>query len=291
MKNVKVILIIFILLFSSIILFNKVSGAYFTYESSVNGSIKTIEDTSGVVTPGGDPEDSSSGLTRNFMSRANITKDQVKTIKFSNVLTNVTSGWTTKVVDVSERYDGKVKMKYTPNKDNDDFYDVEISQNGGVSLNTGNADWMFSRFENLEEIDFENFKGQSISSMAYMFENSSVLKKINFRNFNSSNVDNMRYAFNNCYGLETLDLSSFDTSKVTDMSGLFSGANYLYKLDISNFNFDKVASNTYLFVSYPGGGVLELTVILSSNTNTFNKQKAFISNKLPDGARIVRKNN
>lgn len=290
MKNVKVILIIFILLFSSIILFNKVSGAYFTYESSVNGSIKTIED-AGVITPGGDPEDSYSGLTRNFMSRADITKDHVKTIKFSNVLTKATSGWTTKVVDVSERYDGKVKMKYTPNKDNDDFYDVEISQNGGVSLNTGNADWMFSRFENLEEIDFENFKGQSISSMAYMFENSSVLKKINFRNFNSSNVNNMRYAFNNCYGLETLDLSSFDTSKVTDMSGLFSGANYLYKLDISNFNFDKVASNTYLFVSYPGGGVLELTVILSSNTNTFNKQKAFISNKLPDGARIVRKNN
>lgn len=291
MKNVKVILIIFILLFSSIILFNKVSSAYFTYESSVNGSIKTIEDTGGVVTPGGDPEDSYSGLTRNFMSRADITKDHVKTIKFSNVLTKVTSGWTTKVVDVSERYDGKVKMKYTPNKDNDDFYDVEISQNGGVSLNTGNADWMFSRFENLEEIDFDNFKGESISSMAYMFENSSVLKKINFRNFNSSNVSNMRYAFNNCYGLETLDLSSFDTSKVTDMSGLFSGDDYLYKLDISNFNFDKVASNTYLFVSYPGGGVLELTVILSSNTNTFNKQKAFISNKLPDGARIVRKNN
>lgn len=290
MKNVKVILIIFILLFSSIILFNKVSGAYFTYESSVNGSIKTIED-AGVITPGGDPEDSYSGLTRNFMSRADITKDHVKTIKFSNVLTKATSGWTTKVVDVSERYDGKVKMKYTPNKDNDDFYDVEISQNGGVSLNTGNADWMFSRFENLEEIDFDNFKGESISSMAYMFENSSVLKKINFRNFNSSNVSNMRYAFNNCYGLETLDLSSFDTSKVTDMSGLFSGANYLYKLDISNFNFDKVASNKYLFVSYPGGGVLELTVILSSNTNTFNKQKAFISNKLPDGARIVRKNN
>ena len=289
MKNVKVILIIFILLFSSIILFNKVSGAYFTYESSVNGSIKTIEDTGGSI-PGGDP-DYSSGLTRNFMSRADITKDHVKTIKFSNVLTKATSGWTTKVVDVSERYDGKVKMKYTPNKDNDDFYDVEISQNGGVSLNTGNADWMFSRFENLEEIDFDNFKGESISSMAYMFENSSVLKKINFRNFNSSNVSNMRYAFNNCYGLETLDLSSFDTSKVTDMSGLFSGANYLYKLDISNFNFDKVASNTYLFVSYPGGGVLELTVILSSNTNTFNKQKAFISNKLPDGARIVRKNN
>ena len=225
------------------------------------------------------------------MSRADITKDHVKTIKFSNVLTKATSGWTTKVVDVSERYDGKVKMKYTPNKDNDDFYDVEISQNGGVSLNTGNADWMFSRFENLEEIDFDNFKGESISSMAYMFENSSVLKKINFRNFNSSNVSNMRYAFNNCYGLETLDLSSFDTSKVTDMSGLFSGANYLYKLDIFNFNFDKVASNTYLFVSYPGGGVLELTVILSSNINTFNKQKAFISNKLPDGARIVRKNN
>lgn len=289
MKNVKVILIIFILLFSSIILFNKVSSAYFTYESSVNGSIKTIEDTGGSI-PGGDP-DYSSGLTRNFMSRADITKDHVKTIKFSNVLTKATSSWTTKVVDVSERYDGKVKMKYTPNKDNDDFYDVEISQNGGVSLNTGNADWMFSRFENLEEIDFDNFKGESISSMAYMFENSSVLKKINFRNFNSSNVSNMRYAFNNCYGLETLDLSSFDTSKVTDMSGLFSGANYLYKLDISNFNFDKVASNTYLFVSYPGGGVLELTVILSSNTNTFNKQKAFISNKLPDGARIVRKNN
>ena len=279
MKNVKVILIIFILLFSSIILFNKVSSAYFTYESSVNGSIKTIEDTGGSI-PGGDP-DYSSGLTRNFMSRADITKDHVKTIKFSNVLTKATSGWTTKVVDVSERYDGKVKMKYTPNKDNDDFYDVEISQNGGVSLNTGNADWMFSRFENLEEIDFDNFKGESISSMAYMFENSSVLKKINFRNFNSSNVSNMRYAFNNCYGLETLDLSSFDTSKVTDVSGLFSGANYLYKLDISNFNFDKVASNTYLFVSYPGGGVLELTVILSSNTNTFNKQKAFISNKLP----------
>ena len=245
MKNVKVILIIFILLFSSIILFNKVSSAYFTYESSVNGSIKTIEDTGGSI-PGGDP-DYSSGLTRNFMSRADITKDHVKTIKFSNVLTKATSGWTTKVVDVSERYDGKVKMKYTPNKDNDDFYDVEISQNGGVSLNTGNADWMFSRFENLEEIDFDNFKGESISSMAYMFENSSVLKKINFRNFNSSNVSNMRYAFNNCYGLETLDLSSFDTSKVTDMSGLFSGANYLYKLDISNFNFDKVASNTYLF--------------------------------------------
>ena len=208
MKNVKVILIIFILLFSSIILFNKVSSAYFTYESSVNGSIKTIEDTGGVVTPGGDPEDSYSGLTRNFMSRADITKDHVKTIKFSNVLTKVTSGWTTKVVDVSERYDGKVKMKYTPNKDNDDFYDVEISQNGGVSLNTGNADWMFSRFENLEEI-----------------------------------------------------------------------------------NFDKVILNSPLFNNTHSGGVLELTVILSNDIKKFNKQKAFISNKLPDGARIVRKNN
>lgn len=291
MKNVKVILIIFILLFSSIILFNKVSGAYFTYDSSVNGSIKTIEDTGGVVTPGGDPEDSYSGLTRNFMSRANITKDYVKTIKFSNVLTKATSGWNTKVVDVSEKYDGKVKMKYTPNKDNDDFYDVEISQDGGVSLYTGNAEWMFSRFENLEEIDFDNFKGESISSMAYMFENSSALKKINFRNFNSSRVSDMRYAFRECRGLETLDLSSFDTSQVTNMSGLFSRADYLYKLDISNFNFDKVTSSVYLFNYSRSGGVLELTVILSNNINTFNKQKAFISNKLPDGAKIVRKNN
>lgn len=290
MKNVKVILIIFILLFSSIILFNKVSGAYFTYESSVNGSIKTIEDTGGSI-PGGDPEDSYSGLTRNFMSRANITKDYVKTIKFSNVLTTATSGWNTKVVDVSEKYDGKVKMKYTPNKDNDDFYDVEISQNGGVSLYGGNAEWMFSRFENLEEIDFDNFKGESISSMAYMFENSSALKKINFRNFNSSRVSDMRYAFRECRGLETLDLSSFDTSQVTNMSGLFSRADYLYKLDISNFNFDKVTSSVYLFNYSHSGGVLELTVILSNNIKTFNKQKAFISDKLPDGARIVRKNN
>ena len=291
MKNVKVILIIFILLFSSIILFNKVSGAYFTYESSVNGSIKTIEDTGGIVTPGGDPEDSYSGLTRNFMSRANITKDYVKTIKFSNVLTKATSGWNTKVVDVSEKYDGKVKMKYTPNKDNDDFYDVEISQDGGVSLYTGNAEWMFSRFENLEEIDFDNFKGESVSSMAYMFENSSALKKINFRNFNSSRVSDMRYAFRECRGLETLDLSSFDTSQVTNMSGLFSRADYLYKLDISNFNFDKVTSSVYLFNYSHSGGVLELTVILSNDIKKFNKQKAFISNKLPDGARIVRKNN
>ena len=290
MKNVKVILIIFILLFSSIILFNKVSGAYFTYESSVNGSIKTIEDTGGSI-PGGDPEDSYSGLTRNFMSRANITKDYVKTIKFSNVLTTATSGWNTKVVDVSEKYDGKVKMKYTPNKDNDDFYDVEISQNGGVSLYGGNAEWMFSRFENLEEIDFDNFKGESISSMAYMFENSSALKKINFRNFNSSRVSDMRYAFRECRGLETLDLSSFDTSQVTNMSGLFSRADYLYKLDISNFNFDKVTSSVYLFNYSHSGGVLELTVILSNNIKTFNKQKAFISDKLPDEARIVRKNN
>lgn len=290
MKNVKVILIIFILLFSSIILFNKVSGAYFTYESSVNGSIKTIEDTGGSI-PGGDPEDSYSGLTRNFMSRANITKDYVKTIKFSNVLTTATSGWNTKVVDVSEKYDGKVKMKYTPNKDNDDFYDVEISQNGGVSLYDGNAEWMFSRFENLEEIDFDNFKGESISSMAYMFENSSALKKINFRNFNSSRVSDMRYAFRECRGLETLDLSSFDTSQVTNMSGLFSRADYLYKLDISNFNFDKVTSSVYLFNYSHSGGVLELTVILSNNIKTFNKQKAFISDKLPDEARIVRKNN
>ncbi len=291
MKNVKVILIIFILLFSSIILFNKVSGAYFTYESSVNGSIKTIEDTGGVVTPGGDPEDSYSGLTRNFMSRADITKDHVKTIKFSNVLTKATSGWSTKVVDVSEKYDGKVKMKYSPNKDNDDFYDVEISQNGGVRLYSGDADWMFSRFENLEEIDFDNFKGESIYSMAYMFENSSVLKKINFKNFNSSYVSDMRYAFRECHGLETLDLSSFDTSQVTNMSGLFSSADYLYKLDISNFNFDKVTSSVYLFDTTHSGGVLELTVILSNDIKTFNKQKAFISNKLPDGARIVRKNN
>ena len=291
MKNVKVILIIFILLFSSIILFNKVSSAYFTYESSVNGSIKTIEDTGGVITPGGDPEDSSSGLTKNFMSRANITKNDVKTIKFSNVLTKATSGWNTKVVDVSEKYDGKVKMKYTPNKDNDDLYDVEISQDGGVSLYGGNALYMFSGFGNLEEIDFDNFKGQSISSMAYMFDGSSALEKINFKNFNSSNVRDMRYTFSGCSGLETLDLSSFDTSQVTNMSGLFSRANYLYKLDISNFNFDKVTSDAYLFNISQSGGVLELTVILSNNINTFNKQKAFVSDKLPSGAKIVRKNN
>lgn len=68
MKNVKVILIIFILLFSSIILFNKVSSAYFTYESSVNGSIKTI-DAGGIITPGGDPDDSSSGLIEQIFQK------------------------------------------------------------------------------------------------------------------------------------------------------------------------------------------------------------------------------
>lgn len=282
MKNVKVILIIFILLFSGIILFNKVSGAYFTYESSVNGSIKTIA--AGGSSPG------YSVLTRNFMSRADISKDDVKTIKFSNVLTKEVSSWNTKVVDVSEKYDGKVKMKYTPNKDNDDLYDVEISQDGGVSLYGGNAMWMFSRFGNLEEIDFDNFRGQSISSMAYMFDSSSVLKKINFKNFSSSYVSDMRYVFRDCYGLETLDLSSFDTSQVTDMSGLFSGTEYLYKLDISNFNFDKVTSDAYLFDHSQSGGVLELTVILSNDINIFNKQKAYVSDKLPRWAKIVRKN-
>jgi len=104
-----------------------------------------------------------------------------------------------------------------------------------------------------------------------LFSNFQFLNKINFDNFDTSNVTNMSYMFSYCYRLETLNLSGFDTSNVTNMSGMFSNSHKLTSIDLTNFNTSNVTDMSSMFFSTNLLKTLDLTSFDTSNvTNMSN---------------------
>ncbi len=108
---------------------------------------------------------------------------------------------------------------------------------------------------------------------SYLFSNFENLKTINFNNISTKYVKNMDYMFYNDINLENLDLSNFETTNLDSIEGLLMDLKTINKVDLSTFKLDKINTNK-LFMNinkeatiYVNSSVEQAWVFSPNNTN------------------------
>ena len=91
---------------------------------------------------------------------------------------------------------------------------------------------VFSRCENLLNLDLSSFNTNNVTTMANMLSQCSKLESVNMNSFNTSNVTKMNSMFQSCTQLSSLDLSNFDYGKIINISYFLSGC-----YSLTNLNF------------------------------------------------------
>lgn len=158
-----------------------------------------------------------------------------------------------------------VKFQRSQRNMPEDAWDVSDAKDGSVMawmkdgiLYVGAADGkiapnksasgLFSRFINLETIDFGNAVDTSgVTDMHHMFYFCEKLRQLDLRCFDTSNVTTMQAMFAGLTSCTDIDVSSFDTAKVKDMSMMFAYCSELYSLDLSSFNTRTVSNMSAMF--------------------------------------------
>lgn len=172
--------------------------------------------------------------------------------------------------DVSESGDGGVMAYVTDN------FHLYIGAYGGV---VGNSDssYLFYRFENLKEINFNgNFDTSNVVDMSFMFSLCKKLEILDLSDFNTFNVVSMQSMFNmwmekdGTSSLTYLDISIFDTRNVTNMRDLFACLDKIVSLDVSNFNTSKVTDMWHMFYGCQSLKELNLSNFDTSSVQEFS---------------------
>lgn len=149
-------------------------------------------------------------------------------------------------------------FSYFQNLESIDFQNLNTSKVTGMHA-------MFRYCKKLRTLNLKNFDTSSVVDMSEMFRWCVVLESVNVSDFNTSNVINMSRMFDGCVALKTLNISSFNTSKVTDMSEMFQNCEVLEGLDVSHFRTSNVVNMSGMFKGCDA--LQELNV---SNFNTEN---------------------
>ena len=150
-------------------------------------------------------------------------------------------------------------------KVNKQLYNLYIASEAPIFASSDCSN-MFSKFENLKSIEFNNnFNTSNVTNMSHMFSDCSSLTSLDLGSFNTANVTNMVGMFYKCSSLEKLDLSSFNTSNVTEMNSMFNNCSSLTILNLSNFNTTNVTNMSDMFA-----GCSSLTSLNLSSFNTSN---------------------
>ena len=167
--------------------------------------------------------------------------EEIYTVNHKNIPADAIDTW-----DASVEGNNSI-MAWTLDTDGDSLKELYLGTDGGKIMLPENSSYMFSSYNNVRTIDFNNVDTSQVTDMSYMFYGLSSITTIDFSNFDTSQVTNMNSMFNYSYGLTSLDLSSFDTSNVTNMGSMFY---YMYKLtslDLSSFDTSKVTNISYMF--------------------------------------------
>ena len=80
---------------------------------------------------------------------------------------------------------------------------IEFSWNNNLTSCEG----MFSKCENIVEVDLSKFIGKKVKTFKKMFEDCFSLTSINLTNLDTSSAYDMSYMFLNCSKITSLDLS------------------------------------------------------------------------------------
>ena len=188
--------------------------------------------------------------------------------------------------DLTYNNEGEVLAWLTTDAIDNSKYNLYIASDGITILTTGHE--LFSYFDNVEKIVFENvntsrvtdmqnmfyhcakldnldismFDMSNVTTVQYMFKECSDLKNYNFNNINLSNVQIMLGMFQDCISLIDVDLSNFNTSSVTNMYALFEGCTNLETINLSGMGGNNLTGSLYLFNECPK--------IKSINMSNFN---------------------
>ena len=147
--------------------------------------------------------------------------EEIYTVNHKNIPADAIDTW-----DASVEGNNSI-MAWTLDTDGDSLKELYLGTDGGKIMLPENSSYMFSSYNNVRTIDFNNVDTSQVTDMSYMFYGLSSITTIDFSNFDTSQVTNMNSMFNYSYGFTSLDLSSFDTSNVTNMGSMFY---YMYKL-------------------------------------------------------------
>ena len=164
----------------------------------------------------------------------NTYKPYIRTIKFDNDLSNLSSSCTgDSDLCWNVSYDSNQEKKvygylidsgedYTDSDSvSHDLYNLHIASEDSIFAPSSCAR-MFYDFTNLISIDFNNnFNTSKVAKMFSMFQKCSSLTSLDLSSFNTSNVTSMYTMFSSCSSLTSLDLSSFNTSNITSMGSMF----------------------------------------------------------------------
>jgi len=152
------------------------------------------------------------------------------------------------VTDVTKSDAGSVLVWLEADTTDSTKYIMYVASDGTTYF-PDDSSFMFYKFTNLKEINFENIDTQKVTTMQFMFNGCSGLINLDISGFITYNVSNMRGMFNECSRLTSLDLSDFVTSNVTDMSFMFMNCHNLTSLDLSNFDTSQVTDMSMLFAA------------------------------------------
>ena len=130
------------------------------------------------------------------------------------------------------------KLNNLKNINVSDFDTTDVTDMSFMFVNSG-----------LEEIDITTFNTLNVTTMRSMFAGMKNLKSVNLSNLNNLNLINMYGMFEADTNLEFVDFTNFTTSKVTNMGYMFYGNNKLSSFDLSSFDTSNVTNYAFMFAS------------------------------------------
>jgi surface protein len=135
---------------------------------------------------------------------------------------------------------------------------------------------LFYGVKALVSIDFSNFDGSNVTSVANLCYNCTNLKYANLSNFQAPLVTGDSYGlFNRCTSLEEVVLDGFDLPNAETISSIFYNCKLLKSVDFRSFTSDKITSMSSVFYYCESATSILLPELKCSNLSNFNSAFAY----------------
>ncbi len=129
-------------------------------------------------------------------------------------------------------------------------YTITVYGIGGVSAPADSMGLFYNnagRWNNLTEIDFNQFDTSNVETMQNFLMGCSALTSVDFSSFDTSKVWNMQGLLYGCSSLTTVDASPLEMENVQNMSQMFYGCTSLTSVNTAGWNTGSAINMNYMF--------------------------------------------
>ena len=134
----------------------------------------------------------------------------------------------------------------------DGTYTITVYGVDGVSAPADSMGLFYNnagRWNNLTEIDFNQFDTSNVETMQNFLMGCSALTAVDFSSFDTSKVWNMQGLLYGCSSLTTVDASPLEMNNVQNMSQMFYGCTNLTSVNTAGWNTGNAINMNYMFQS------------------------------------------